>query len=226
MQMTLVALLPALLATAPALAAERSFPVSSFEAIVVSAPSNVDIRTGQAPSVVAIGKPEDLDRLDIRVIDSRLVIGTKKGRSRGWSRNGMTIRVTAGSLAGAAISGSGDMTIDTIEGPFSGRISGSGDMQIASLKSPVLALAISGSGNITAAGSCGDASLSISGSGSIRASEVRCQRAKASISGSGNISLTATETSDLRITGSGNIQANGGGRCTTRTTGSGTTRCN
>lgn len=225
MRLSLALLLPAILVTAPASAAERAFPVTAFDRIVVSTSSDVEVMTGRAPSVVASGEPGDLERLDIRVEGDQLVIGTRKGSLGGWSRKAVKIQVTTATLAGAVVSGSGDITVDRVQGPFSGRISGSGDLQLASLDSPTVSLAISGSGTMKAAGTCGSGTISISGSGNIDAAGLKCRTAKANISGSGNVTLAATEAADLRVTGSGNISLTGGARCTTSSTGSGTIRC-
>jgi len=215
----------AVVATPPVHAAERTFPVTAFDRIIVLASSDVDVRTGVAPSVAASGAPADLERLDIKVEGGALVIGTRKGASRRMSRKPVTIRVTTQTLAAAVVSGSGDMTIDRVEGPFSGMISGSGDMDVGALQFPGVALAITGSGTMRAAGLCGSGAISITGSGNIDASGLRCRTAKACISGSGNVTLSATDTADLRVTGSGNVTLTGGARYTTTTTGSGTIRC-
>ena len=63
-----------------------------------------------------------------------LQIGYKKGKwSFGWRKDHgpVTVRVTAPSLAGAEIAGSGDMKIDKVEGgDFVGEIAGSGEIEL------------------------------------------------------------------------------------------------
>ncbi len=220
------AIAAATLAANPAAAADRSFPVTGFTSIVSEGAADVDVRTGVAPSLVATGDAQDLERLDIRVEDNVLRIGTKRGMG-GWSygRKGVRIAVTTPSLAGAVISGSGDMSVDRVRGPFSGRISGSGDMTLPSLQAGTLALAISGSGTMQAAGSCTTGSIKVSGSGNVDAASLECGTLEVAVTGSGNVSANATKTAALSVTGSGNIRVAGGARCTTATTGSGTIRC-
>ena len=158
--------------------------------------------------------------------DNRLLIGTKKGSWSWTSRDGVDVYVTVPALTAAIISGSGDMDIDRVSGPFSGRVSGSGDMEVAKVNAPTLNLAISGSGDIgVAAGTCGTGTYATTGSGDIDAGNVRCTTVAATVTGSGDIDGFATGTATLRVTGSGDIEVKGGARCTTSTTGSGTTRC-
>lgn len=209
----------------PAFAAERSFPVGDFTEIVLSGSPDVEVRTGVAPSVVAVGEPADLDRMDIRVEGTRLVIGTKPGNWNWSSRKGVAVRVGARTVRAAVISGSGDMSVDRVKGDFRGRISGSGGFSLPSIDSDVLELALSGSGDMVAAGRCGDGTFSISGSGDINATGLTCRTLQASVTGSGDIDARATDTANLRVTGSGDIAVTGGARCTSKSTGSGTTSC-
>jgi hypothetical protein len=216
---------PLLLAASPVLAAERSFPVGSFTEIVVAGSTDVEVRTGVATSVVAEGEQADLDRLDIRVDGPRLVIDTKSGSWNWSSRKGVVVRVGTKTLSSAAISGSGDMSVDRVNGPFRGRISGSGDMRLPSVQSDTLSLSLSGSGDMLVAGRCGSANLNTTGSGDINAAGLTCRTVAVSSTGSGDIAAVATETASLRTTGSGDISVTGGARCTTSATGSGTTSC-
>lgn len=211
---------------APALAAERSFPVSAFEQIVLSGSTDVTVTTGGRASVVAVGADADLDRMDIRVDGNRLLIGTKRGNWSWTTREGVKVRVTVPSLTAATISGSGDIDVDRVKGPFSGRVSGSGDIGIGAVEATTLNLGISGSGDIDlGSGRCTSGTFSTTGSGDIDAANVRCDTLAATVTGSGNIDGQATQTATLRVTGSGNVKVTGGARCTTSTTGSGTTRC-
>ena len=211
---------------APAFAAERNFPVTDFEQIVLAGSTDISVTTGSRVSVVAVGADADIDRLDIRVEGNRLLVGTKKGNWTWSTREGVKLRVTVPNLSAATISGSGDMDINRVKGPFSGRISGSGDMSIAAVDATTLNLAISGSGEIEAAsGRCGAGNFATTGSGDIDAANVRCETLSATVTGSGNVDGQATATATLRVTGSGNVKVTGGARCTTSTTGSGTTRC-
>lgn len=213
-------------AAVPALAAERQFPVPGFHQILLSGSPDVTVATGGPMSVRATGADADIDQLDIRVEDERLLIETRRG-ARSWSsRKGVKLEITVPSLSAAVVSGSGAIDIDRVQGPFSARVSGSGDLSVAYLDATSLRLAVSGSGDIDIGnGHCTAGSLATTGSGSIDASRVRCGTLAATVTGSGDIKGQATDTATLRLTGSGNVTVTGGARCTTSTTGSGTTRC-
>ncbi|WP_181160022.1 head GIN domain-containing protein [Sandaracinobacter neustonicus] len=199
--------------------------MTDFSEIVLAGSTDVTVTTGGRASVVATGADADLDRMDIRVDGKRLLIGTKPGKWNWSSRDGVKVRVSVPALNAATISGSGDIDVDRVNGPFAGRISGSGEMDLHTVNAPTLSLSISGSGDISAAGRCGTGSLSVTGSGDIDASRLTCETLTATTTGSGDIDARATGTADLRVTGSGDITVAGGARCTSKATGSGTTRC-
>ena len=100
------------LAAAPAFAAERNFPVSDFDQLLLSGSTDVTVTTGSRASVVAVGADADIDRMDIRVEGNRLLIGTKRGSWSWTAREGVKVRVTVPNLTAATISGSGDVTQD------------------------------------------------------------------------------------------------------------------
>jgi hypothetical protein len=220
-----LAILPVILSV-PALAAERSFSVGAFDAVVLSGSPDVMVTTGAGHSVRAQGAEADLDRLDIKVEGGRLIIATKPGSWNWSSREGVTVRVSAPNLSAASISGSGDMQVGPVKGNFAGRISGSGDMQIAAVDAPTLSLSISGSGDMMVSGGrCRAGNLSTTGSGDIDAARVQCETLSVSSTGSGDVAAQASGTANLSTTGSGDIRVTGGARCTTRSTGSGSTSC-
>jgi Putative auto-transporter adhesin, head GIN domain len=209
---------------------QREFQVAGFDRVSLGGSHNVIVTVGGAPSVRAEGDAETLERLEIRVEDGELHIGMKKGKwSVGWHRDRppVTIRVTAPTLSGASIGGSGDMRIDKVEGGrFAASIGGSGDMDIASLKVDEARFSIAGSGGIRAKGSAGRSEISIAGSGDIDAAELESRTAKVSVVGSGDVRARATETADVSVMGSGDVTLAGPAKCTISKMGSGEVRCN
>src|SRR5215213_2437977 len=144
---------------------KRDYALSGFERIELAGSPDVIVTVGPAASVSAEGDQKTLDRLDIRVENGELKIGSKK--RNGWfhsdsNRRHVTIRVTLPKLAAASIAGSGDMRIDKVEGEkFGGAIAGSGDMDIAALRVGAADFSIAGSGGITARGSAQTTNVSI-----------------------------------------------------------------
>ena len=216
-----------LLSAAPALAADRSFPVGGFDKIRLSGSTDVEVSTGKQVSVRATGDQVDLDRLDISVSGGELVIAEKRGNwSMGWNSNSAKVFVTVPGLVAASLPGSGNLRIDRVKGPaFDGLLNGSGDLILADMASDVVRFTLKGSGDISSAGTCGSATLELHGSGNISAGNLRCRTVSATLKGSGDISAFATKSADLVLQGSGDIALRGGAVCTKTARGSGDISC-
>jgi len=208
---------------------KRDYALSGFERIRLAGSHDVVVTVGPAAAVSAEGDQRTLDRLEIKVENGELRIGSKKrnGWFSGENRSrGVTIRVTLPKLAAASIAGSGDMRIDKVEGDrFGGEIAGSGDMEIAALKVGAADFSIAGSGGVTARGSAESSSISIAGSGDVDTAGLTARTAKISVMGSGNVSANVSESADVSVMGSGDVEMSGAGRCTVHKMGSGDVRC-
>lgn len=207
---------------------QRDFQVGTFQSIDLAGAPDVTVAVGGAPSVRAEGPQNALDQLDIRVENGALRIGTRRD---GWFSHGrdfgrVTIHVTAPSLSGASIAGSGDMHIDRAEAPaFAASIGGSGDMDIGALRTRQATFSIAGSGNIRAAGQADRTHVSIAGSGDATLDGFQTGDADVSILGSGGARLRATGTVSGSIMGSGDVDVSGTTRCTVSKMGSGDLHC-
>jgi len=206
----------------------RAFQVGAFDKVALEGPHDVVVSVGGQPSVRAEGDAEALERLDIRVENGSLKIGTRR-ESAGWfrrHRGGVTVHVTAPSLSGASIGGSGDLRIDRVEAPrFAASIAGSGDIEIGALRARQADFDIAGSGAIRASGQAEQASLSIAGNGDLDLAGLQTRRASVSIAGSGDVTLQASEAVEGSILGSGDISVRGGARCSVTKLGSGDINC-
>jgi len=206
----------------------RDFQVGAFDKISLLGSPNVIVTVGGAPSVRAEGDSKRLEALEVKVENGILKIGYKKGNwSFGRREHGpVTVHVSAPSLTGAEVAGSGDMKIDKVEGgDFAGEIAGSGEIQLAALRARNASFAIAGSGGVTANGTAETAEFDIAGSGDIRAGGLQVKRAKVSIAGSGNVETKATESANVDIMGSGDVLVTGGAKCSVNKMGSGDVRC-
>ena len=206
---------------------QRSFEVGAFQRVSLEGSHDVVVTVGGAPSVRAEGDAEAIERLEIRVEDGTLKIGTERGN---WSfrrnRGHVTVHVTAPALEGAAIGGSGDMRIDRVQAQrFAASIGGSGDMEIGALRASHANFSIAGSGNIRATGQAEEAEMSIAGNGDLALQSLETRRANVSVVGSGDVELRASETVDASVLGSGDIIVHGGARCSVSKMGSGDVRC-
>ncbi len=217
-----------LLATSPALAAERSFPVGGFDKIALDGSPEVVVTTGHGVDVRASGDAEALDRLDVRVEGGTLRIGHKRtGMNWSWGSHPRTrFVVTVPMLHAADIAGSGSVSVDRIKArDFAGNIAGSGSLRVTALDVDTASFAVAGSGMAMATGRCGSGVAKISGSGDVKLGDLRCATFSGSVAGSGSIDAFATQTATLATMGSGNIRVTGGARCTVSSAGSGRATC-
>lgn len=205
----------------------RSYQVASFDKIEVAGPYEVNVVTGGQPGVSAKGGENLLAETDVVVDGGTLKIKPKKhkGIRWTWTKGKAVFTVNAAALRGAAIAGSGDISIDKVAGDFEGDVAGSGDLKLASVAGGNLKLSIAGSGDVTAAGQAERVDLSIAGSGDIDAGGLAAKAVDISIAGAGSIAANASDTADVSIMGSGDVDIKGGAKCTVSKHGSGNVRC-
>lgn len=212
-------------------AVSRTFAVGGFERIEVAGPFDVNVTTGAQPSVAARGPGQLLEKMVVEVEGNTLKI--RPERQRNWFGNGFrwtgakaVVTISAPSLSGAAIAGSGNMRINRISGrSFSGEIAGSGNLSIGELRVQDLRMEIAGSGEASAAGQAAQARYEIAGSGDIQAGRVQSDEIRVEIAGSGNVEANARSTARVDIAGSGDVRVTGGARCSISKAGSGNVVC-
>jgi hypothetical protein len=205
----------------------RTYQVGAFDKIEVAGPYEVKVVTGGQPSVSASGGANLLDETEVVVDGDTLEIKPRKQRGIRWHWSGgkaqFTVNVAA--LRGAAIAGSGGISVDKVAGDFEGDVAGSGDLNLASVNGGKIKLAIAGSGGVKAAGKADSVDISIAGSGDVDAKGLASRTAEVSIAGSGNVTANASETADVSIMGSGDVDLTGGAKCKVSKAGSGNVRC-
>lgn len=214
-------------------AGSRSFAVGTFHRIEAGGPYTVNVTTGGQPGVTARGPQGALDKMVVEVRDGALRIGSERG-SNNWNwfgnrSNGnkaVTVEVSGPMIDGAAIGGSGSITVNRIAGArFKGEIGGSGSLRLPSVEVQSLELGVAGSGSVEAKGRTNSAKYEIAGSGDIRAASLQSATAEASIAGSGSIAAHVRDTVRGEIAGSGDIDITGGAKCSVDKAGSGAVRC-
>ncbi len=205
----------------------RTYMVSDFSTIDLRGASDVDVRVGTGFSVRAQGPVELLDRLKIEREGDTLEIGRRKNMDLGWGRSGkVKVFVTLPRLAAAAISGSGDMTVDRVEGTrFAADVAGSGSLGVAAVKVDDLAVSIAGSGSVSAAGSARALAVEIAGSGDVDAAGLKARSARVEIAGSGSVRAVVDGPATVDMMGSGDVDLGSAARCTVSKMGSGSVRC-
>jgi hypothetical protein len=208
---------------------ERSYRVAGFDSVTAGGAHRVVVTVGGGHSVRATGPAEVLDRMEVLVEDSRLIIRPVR---ESWVQYGRrdegtaTFYVSVPRLARAAVAGSGNMTVDRVEGDaFSASVAGSGNLAIASMRVSDARFSVAGSGDLAARGSAGRSRVSLAGSGRARLGDVASRDSTVSIVGSGSADLNATGTVNASIAGSGAVTVAGSARCSKSGVGTGRMMC-
>lgn len=214
----------------------RSYDLGAFDKISMVGPHRVVVSVGGAYSVSAEGPRETLDHTEVVVVDGGLTI--RPSDDEWWQRRwrerrdnepyeAATYRITLPRLAAATLAGSGDMSVDRVEGDeFAASVAGSGGLDVADLRVEEARFSVAGSGELSARGVARRSRISIAGSGNLRGRGVRSETANVSVAGSGDVSLTVEEDARVSIVGSGDVDIAGPARCAVSRLGSGRVRCN
>ena len=207
--------------------ASRSFAVGGFDSVHASGSDTVRVVRGATTSVVATGPAKILERLDISTSGTVLNIARKSSMSwEDWNGKGATITVTVAALRGIDISGSGDASVDIVDGSsFEGNVSGSGSLALPHVRAASVKLGVRGSGDLSAGGKTDVLALDVTGSGNADITGLESQTAAISVRGSGNAKSTARKSATISVTGSGNVEVKGTNACTISKSGSGEARC-
>ncbi len=205
----------------------RDYAINGFTAVKLTGSDDVDVRIGPAFAIHATGPAKVLDRLKIERDGDTLRVGRKNGTGFSWgSDKGARIAVTMPAIQAAAVTGSGDLTIERAAGDsFKASSTGSGGLSIEALDVKHGEFSLTGSGDINAKGRAATLVMSVTGSGDIDAKGVAASRATVSVLGSGSANATVNGAADVSSLGSGDIDLGAGATYTVKKLGSGEVRC-
>ena len=207
----------------------QTYALTGFTGVEVAGPDDVTIRRGDSFSISARGRQDVIDRLEIKLDGSRLVIGRKRDGFSFSSRDDddLDIAITMPRLDALRLTGSGTIDADAAEGDsVDAVLTGSGDLKVAKLTAQSAEIKVSGSGDIEIGGGTVEtAELAVTGSGDIDADGLAATTLDVSVTGSGNVEARATGDAGVSILGSGDVTIGGGAKCSTRQMGSGTATC-
>lgn len=204
--------------------ASRSYAISGFTGVALTGADDVDVRVGPTFSIRAQGPAAVVDRLLIERKGNTLRVGRVRGTTvtRGTAR----IVVTMPRIDAATLAGSGDLSVDRVEGgALDASLSGSGNIRVAAMRVERATLSVAGSGDIAAAGSAARLDASVAGSGDITAPGLVARQATVAVMGSGNVTARVDGTATVSIMGSGDVDLGARARCTVARRGSGSARC-
>ena len=206
----------------------RTYAVSDFSALALRGSDDVDVRVGTGFSVRAEGPSKELDRIKIERVGDTLRIGRKKRSGLDWggSSENVTVYVTMPRIVGTTIAGSGNMTVDRVEGQrFTIDAAGSGSLTVAMLAVREAKVSMAGSGDISLKGSADRLTVDIAGSGDVDAAGVKATGAAVNILGSGSVRAEVNGQASVSMMGSGDVDLGKGAKCTISKMGSGEIKC-
>ena len=206
----------------------KTYSLSGFTSINSGIDGDVYYTQDSVYKVEIYGQSNILDKIETPVENGELRLQFRKFEHIGW-HNRLVARISAPSLSGLAVNGSGNVYANQQVTPTSMalKVNGSGNVTMAGYTGTDFSANINGSGRIIVnGGKVQTANVRISGSGDVDIAGMQAENATVNTSGSGNVSLWATNTLDVRISGSGDVYYSGNPIVTTSISGSGKVRHN
>ncbi|WP_397593455.1 GIN domain-containing protein [Sphingorhabdus sp.] len=224
----LALIVPALSAlAAPAMAAERSFLIGSFEELLVEGDMQVIFDNNRSPSAKASGDRQMIEAVKIerngRTL--RVRIQEYEGQtSKAPATTPLVIRLGGRDVNRISVDGSANVTVNqmrAIGGTGTIKLSGPGSIDIARLESDRLSLSVAGQGTLKiGSGTVRVAQIGINGGATVNAAGLRLQQAKLAQTGNAATHLQVTDTVEIVNSGSGSITVDGKATCFIRQPGS------
>jgi hypothetical protein len=225
---TMLAVL-ALVAAAPAEAAERRFTVSGFEKVQVEGPFQVTVVTGKGSGAVATGSQQALDQISIVVEGRTLRIRPNRsawGAPPKAGEGGLKVALSTHELTAATLAGSGTLAIDKARGMrLDVALSGSGRITIGQVEADRLNLQMLGAGALVLSGRAKSLRATVTGQGALDAAGLVADDAEIAADSTGNITLGVRRAAKVASSGAGDVTISGTPACTLSGSGAGRVRC-
>lgn len=220
----------ALLGSAPAVAAEKSFGLTNFDRIALNGDFVVEVVTKSPLKAVATGSGDALDRVEIRSSGGVLTISDRRfasDRQRGLGAGTVTIRVNAARVRSASVSGAGSLTIDRlVAAKVDVGLRGPGSLNVGTITADRLTVGMTGNGKLSLGGTAKSAQMLVSGAGVVDAGGLTVTDLIVSGEGAADQSYRATRTAQITQRGIGRIAVAGKAKCSIANVSSGTVLCN
>lgn len=219
----------ALLAAAPAAAAERVYPVTDFDRVHVEGPYEVTLEVGGPSSARVDGSREAIEAVSVEVQGRTLRIRPNRsawGGYPGASTGPVTIRLATRSLRGASVTGAGSLTVDGARGlRLDLAVSGSGRVAANGVQADMLVLGLAGSGELAVAGTAKSVKATVAGAGDLDAAGLRAEDAEINAETSGNVAMEVRRNAKIVASGPGSVAIIGDPACTVSVRGSAQVDC-
>jgi hypothetical protein len=189
------------------LASERR-TIASLNELDMSGPVHVDVRVGQAPSLVV-----EADSNLLPLVRTETAGNTLRVWVQGNVRTNNPIRVTytVPQLAQIRATGSGRLAVTDLDGgALTVTKTGSGETMLAGrVSAEALNVKLHGSGDLQASGAAEQLNAQVTGSGGINLMGLASQRADLTTDGSGDITARVAQSLVAQTNGSGRITVYG-----------------
>lgn len=223
------ALLLALLA-APATAAERPVFVASFDRLRVEGPFRVTVAAGRSASARISGDPDLLDRVEVRLDGTTLVVRASIERwqeqPRAQGTAPVVVTLATPTLSSAIVIGGGELAVT---GARAARldlsVTGSGSIALTGANAEQANATVIGSGRIALAGRAAKARLLVNGAGKIDAVALDASELVVRVDGPGETLGRARYTATVTNVGLGHVAIAGTPRCIVRSDAGGPVQC-
>lgn len=226
MRTWLPALCFAALAASPAVAATRSYSVTSFDRIRVDGPFKVKLTTGVAPFASASGSPAAIDGVSVDVQGRTLIVRANRsswGGYPGTSNEPVEIKVGTHDLSAAWVNGAGGLAIDRVKGlAFDANLQGAGALVISSAEVDKLTIGLSGAGSARIAGKALAMTAIVRGTSTLDASGFTVKDAKVGAEGPATLLVNIGNSAQVTATGLAAVTVAGNPSCTVKLSGSAT----
>jgi hypothetical protein len=198
--------------------------VSGFTTIEFSTIGKINIMQGDKESLNISGPDNLVPEIVTSVSNGALTIGNKENITFNplSNENPLTFTIVVKDLTSLAVSGAGDVQIETLSTPSMNiSLSGAGKVSQNQITTDNLKVAISGVGGIDITGQATQAVIDISGAGNVNATDLKIKTANVSISGLGGATLWVTDQLTGNISGAGSVSYYGSPQTNTTTSGLG-----
>jgi hypothetical protein len=207
----------ALLAAAPAYAADRPYPVADFDRLVVEGPYRVHLVVGRATTARANGTRDGLDRVSIETNGQTLRIRPQRnvwGADTGTDPGPVTIELTTRTLRSARLLGPATLDVEGAGGlNVDFMVQGSGTLRATRVAADALSLGLLGAGTLELAGTAKALRGQFQGTGSVAAANLAADAATITANTMGNVALQVNGRAEITAYGLGTVTIGGRPAC-------------
>lgn len=209
----------------PAIAAERTLSVTTFDRVRVDGPYKVKVTTGVSPYAKVSGSAAAIDGVSVDQQGQTLIIRANPsswgGAYPGEGRGPVEISVGTLNLSAAWVNGSGSLAVDRVKGlSFNLAVQGSGSAAIGNAAVDQMEIGIAGAGSVTLAGAAPKLTAIVRGTSSLDASALAVKDVTVGAEGPSQVRLNVSNSAKVDARGVASVEIAGGPACTVKAQGS------